>query len=94
MEAPGIEALWRVVGFDGSQYVSAAQRPKTRRSVKGARTRGSVSIGDDAPDCSNCSKGISQAIAALENGDVGPAKTLLNELAVAARALEQEEESK
>ena len=80
VEAPGIEALWRKVGFDGSQYVSAAKRLKNSPSVKNGKKRGSVSIGDDAPDCSNCSKPIARALEALEEGDVLPAKALLRAL--------------
>lgn len=84
VEAPGIEGRWREVGFDGSQYVSSAKRLKNRRSVKGTKTVGAVSISDDASDCSNCSKRISRAIEALEKGDPLPAKILLEALRRAA----------
>jgi hypothetical protein len=78
VEAPGIEARWREVGFGGSRGVSFAKTGKTSRSREGAKNARSVSICLAGSDCSNEVRLISQAIVALDAGDPTQARAVLS----------------
>jgi hypothetical protein len=78
VEAPGIEGLWRKVGFGGSRLSSITKPRKTRRSRDRAQDEKSVSIGLAETDCSNEVRLVSQALVALDAGDLEPARTVLN----------------
>ncbi len=80
MEALGIEERWREVGFGGSRGVSCAKSEKTSESRNKSMDVRSVSIGLAGPDCSNEVSHISEAIAALDAGDIAPARALLGVL--------------
>ena len=77
MEAPGIEGLWREVGFGGSRLSSITKPGKTRRSRDRGQSEKSVLIGLAETDCSNKVRLVSQAIVALDAGDTGPARAVL-----------------
>jgi hypothetical protein len=80
VEALGIEERWREVGFGGSRGVSFAKSEKTSESRNESIGVRSVSLGLVGSDCSNEVSRISEAIAALDTGDVAPARALLGVL--------------
>jgi hypothetical protein len=77
VEAPGIEGLWREVGFGGSRGVSFAKSEKTRASKDGAKSARPVSNGPVGSDCSNEVSLVFKAIVALDAGDSKPARAVL-----------------
>jgi hypothetical protein len=77
VEAPGIEGLWREVGFGGSRGVSFAKSGKTRPFRDDAKSARVVSYGLAGSDCSNGVSLVSKAIVALDAGDAKPAREVL-----------------
>jgi hypothetical protein len=77
VEAPGIEGLWRDVGFGGSRGVSFAKSGKTRPFRDDAKSARVVSNGLAGSDCSNGVSLVLKAIVALDAGDAKPAREVL-----------------
>jgi len=83
VEALGIEARWRDVGFDGSQYVPRENDGKKAAGTKRGKTMRSVSMGLDEIPWSIVVRRLSRAIRDLDKGNVKPAKALLEALLAA-----------
>lgn len=88
VEAPGIEGLWKHVGFGGSRGVSNTKGWKSRAADEKRKKAKPVSIGVAAPDCSievsALRAELEAALKDLRAGKNGRAAHVLRFLLVAA----------